>query len=97
MRFRWQDEALDEYQRAAHFYGFREIGLDERFIECIESAIDSVCDSPKRWPFLEDDFRRKVVDVFPYSVIYLEDNAGVVIVAIMHDSREPGYWRKRLD
>lgn len=39
MRFRWQDDALDEYQKASHFYGLREIGLDRRFIECIESAI----------------------------------------------------------
>ncbi len=96
MRFRWAEEALDEYQKAARYYGRKELGLDERFIECIESAIESVCNSPKMWPFLEDDFRRRVADVFPYSVIYLDDNEVIVIVAIMHDSREPGYWRKRL-
>lgn len=97
MRFRWEEEALDEYEEAAKFYGLRELGLDERFIESIESAIESVCDSPKSWPFLEDDFRRRVVNIFPYSIIYLEDNNLVVIVAIMHDSREPGYWKGRIE
>lgn len=96
MRFRWADDALDEYEKAATFYGLREFGLDERFIESIESAIESVCDSPQSWPFFEDDFRRRVVSVFPYSIIYFEDNDVIVIVAIMHDSREPGYWKTRL-
>ncbi len=97
MRFRWLDLALDEYEEAVQFYGGRGLGLDERFVDCIESAIESVCKFPSRSPFLEDDIRRRVVEGFPYSVIYLEDGAFVAIVAIMHDSREPGYWRKRVD
>ena len=97
MRFRWNEDALDDYQEAAHYYGCRELGLDERFVECIESAIESVCDSPKSWPLLEDDVRRRVVGVFPYSIIFIEHDNVIVIVAIMHDSREPGYWRKRLE
>ncbi len=97
MRFLWNDEALTEYGDAAEYYGQKEAGLDESFVECIESAIKGVCSAPKMWPVVEDDVRRRVTHTFPYSIIYLELEQFIVILAVMHDSREPGYWRKRLE
>lgn len=97
MRFLWNEEALAEYEDAAKYYGLKEIGLDERFADCIESAIENVCEAPKMWPVVEDDVRRRVTHTFPYSIIYLELGQFIVIIAVMHDSREPGYWRKRLE
>jgi len=37
-----------------------------------------------------------LVRVFPYSVLYTVEREFVLIVAIMHGKREPGYWRHRL-
>jgi hypothetical protein len=48
------------------------------------------------WPILDDDVRRRVTDVFPYSIVYLEFDQFLVIIAVMHNSREPGYWKDRL-
>lgn len=98
MKFLWNDEALAEYERAAEYYGLKETGLDERFADCIESAIESVCSAPKLWPIIEDDVRRRrVTHTFPYSVVYIELEQLIVIIAVIHDSREPGYWRNRLE
>ncbi|MFM9905578.1 MAG: type II toxin-antitoxin system RelE/ParE family toxin [Pyrinomonadaceae bacterium] len=97
MRFLWDDEALAEYERAAEYYGLKEIGMDERFADCIESAIEGICSAPKMWPVIEDEVRRRVTHNFPYSIVYIELEQLIVIIAVMHDSREPGYWRKRVD
>ncbi|MBK8304052.1 MAG: type II toxin-antitoxin system RelE/ParE family toxin [Pyrinomonadaceae bacterium] len=97
MKFLWNDEALTEYEQAAEYYGLKEIGLDGRFADCIESTIQSVCSSPKMWPIIEDDVRRGVTHTFPYSVVYIQLDQMIVIIAIMHDRREPGYWRNRLE
>lgn len=96
MNFRWHPEALEEYEDAIFFYGTRENGLDSRFQLIIEEAIKDICSLPEAWPFLLDEVRRRVVDVFPYSVIYVEETDYVLILAIMHDSRNPGYWLRRL-
>ena len=32
---------------------------------------------------------------FPYSLVYRMSNAGVRVIAVAHQSREPGYWRGR--
>jgi hypothetical protein len=46
---------------------------------------------------LTGDARRCLTRKFPYGVIYTqEDNDSILILAIMHCSREPGYWKSRL-
>jgi hypothetical protein len=45
---------------------------------------------------LEEDVRRCLVSVFPYSVLYTIEAEYVLIIAIMHGKRQPGYWRSRL-
>jgi len=40
--------------------------------------------------------RRYVLPDFPYSVIYFVE-AAIIIVAVAHDRRRPGYWRERLN
>ena len=96
MKFRWHAEALAEYEAATHYYGRKEFGLDDRFATCIESAIEGICDAPTMWPILDEDVLRRVTDVFPYSIVYLDFDQFLVIIAVMHDSREPGYWKDRL-
>lgn len=97
MSFRWHPEALEEYEDATLFYGTRGEGLDARFQLIIEDAIEDICSSPGSWPLFLDETRRRVVSIFPYSVIYVDEVDHVLIIAVMHDSREPGYWLSRLD
>jgi hypothetical protein len=33
---------------------------------------------------------------FPFHLVYVEEPAGVPVVAVAHDRRRPGYWRRRL-
>lgn len=96
MSFRWHPDALEEYEDAALFCGPREDGLDARFQLIIEEAIEDICSLPVAWPLFVDETRRRVVDVFPYSVIYVHEENRVLMVAVMHDSREPGYWLDRI-
>jgi hypothetical protein len=40
--------------------------------------------------------RQVIVKPFPYSVIFIEHQSGLWVVAFAHQSRRPGYWRNRL-
>ena len=40
--------------------------------------------------------RRLAVARFPYHVVYLKPARELRILAIAHDRRKPGYWKKRL-
>jgi toxin ParE1/3/4 len=96
MRYEFHPEALQEFEEAARYYAGRQPGLELRFIECVESALRQISEAPTRWrPFVED-VRRCLVRVFPYAVLYSIESDYVLIIAVMHCSREPGYWRHRL-
>ncbi len=96
MRFEFHAEALAEYHEAALFYAEREPGLERRFIGAVEEAIELVKEAPTRWRILDDDVRRSLTHVFPYGILYTIEADYILIVTIMHCSREPGYWKQRV-
>ncbi len=96
MRYRFHPEALDEYQEATRYYVERDPALALRFVEAVEDAIRRIVETPQRWRVLEDDVRRCLTHVFPYGVLYTVEPDFILIVAVMHGSREPGYWKRRI-
>lgn len=96
MKFDFHPDALREYEDAVSYYEGRQAGLGERFILAIEDAFESIRLAPERWPVLEQDVRRRLTRVFPYAVLYSVEEDSILVLAIMHCRRKPGYWRKRV-
>ena len=97
MRYDLHPAALEEYLEAALWYANRDQNVALRFIACVEDAIDRVVESPQRWRVMEEDVRRCLTHVFPYAILYTIENDFILIVAVMHASREPGYWKERIE
>lgn len=96
MRLEFHREALAEYGEAVSYYEDRQVGLGERFVLSVESALGSIREEPERWPVLEDDVRRRLTRVFPFAVLYAIEKDFILVVAVMHCHREPGHWQSRL-
>jgi plasmid stabilization system protein ParE len=96
MRYEFHPDALAEYEAAALYYAERDPEVAQRFVAAVEDAIDRILDSPTRWRVLDEDVRRCLTRVFPYGVLYTIEPEFVLIVAVMHCSREPGYWKRRV-
>ena len=96
MRYAFHPEALEEYEEAGHYYAQRQPGLHLHFIVCVEHAIELIQEDPFRWPPFDDDVRRCLTRVFPYGILYTIEPDFVLIVAVAHCSREPGYWKHRI-
>jgi hypothetical protein len=89
-------EAREEFLDAAARYDMQAPGLGEVFIADVEHAVTRIAAFPEHGsPFLAGT-RRVVLRRFPHSVVYEVSSAGLLIVAIAHHSRRPGYWRRRL-
>lgn len=95
MRYEFHPEALRELEDAASFYADCQDGLELRFLACVELAFHRIAEDPARWGLFEEDVRRCLVHVFPYAVLYSIESDFALIIAVMHCSREPGYWRHR--
>jgi plasmid stabilization system protein ParE len=96
VRREFHPEALEEFAEAAHYYADCQEGLDIRFVTAVESAIRRITEAPERWRVFEEDVRRCLTHVFPYAIPYTIESEGyILILAVMHCRREPGYWRHR--
>jgi toxin ParE1/3/4 len=96
MRYEFHPEALEEYLQATSWYTERDPGIALAFVESVEEAIQRILESPERWRIIDEDIRRCLTRVFSYAILYTIEVDYVLIVAVMHCSREPGYWRTRI-
>ena len=97
MNFRFHPEALAEFHEAALSCATIRPALGLDFTARVETAIRNIVDAPRMYAILEQDVRRCVITrVFPYAVLYTIENDFILIVAIMHSHRKPGYWRHRM-
>lgn len=96
MSFAFHPEALAEYQEAAFHYGSISPELAARFIACVEAAVSEIHGRPLAGVLLEQDVRRRLTSTLPYAVLYAIDSNDVLILAVMHCHRKPGYWWHRV-
>jgi plasmid stabilization system protein ParE len=96
VNFRFHPEALEEFEAAADYYADIQPALGLRFTAHVEVAIRNLVDAPLLHAILEQDIRRCLAQSFPYAVLYALEPDYVLIVAVMHCRREPGYWRHRI-
>lgn len=63
----------------------------------IDAAVDSL-ESWAVWPGWEREpvVRSKGVSGFPNRIVYFVHDDLLVIVAVAHAKRRPGYWRERV-
>lgn len=89
-------EALAELERAKAWYSTQRLGLGESFFQEITTAISRIRETPNTWPEYQRGTRRFLVHRFPFAVIYGQRSTGLLVVAVMHLKRRPGYWKERL-
>lgn len=96
MNHAFHPEAALEFEEAVGFYAGRGRGLGQRFAQEVRTTIQRILATPDQWRVLEQDVRCRLVRVFPYSVLYTIEPNYILIIAVMHGKRQPGYWKHRL-
>ena len=88
-------EAEQDLRDAYEWYEERRAGIGDDFLLCVDAAVESILDGPLHYPALHENIRRVLVRRFPYGVFYIVDGVTVVILAVMHCSRDPRAWEGR--
>ncbi|MEG3897017.1 MULTISPECIES: type II toxin-antitoxin system RelE/ParE family toxin [unclassified Microcoleus] len=95
MKYVFHPEALAEYAEAVQYYAEQRSEVAQMFINAIEDAVYRIRESPTRWAIVDEDVRRCLTRKFPYSILYTIEQDYILILAVTHCSREPGYWKSR--
>jgi toxin ParE1/3/4 len=95
MRYVFHPEALVEYADAVQYYAEQRAEIGQAFINAIEDAVYRIRESPTRYIAIDEDVRRCMTPKFPYGILYTIEQEYILILAVMHCSRKPGYWKSR--
>ena len=96
MNVRVLEVARQELDEAVSYYNGQVAGLGDAFLLEAVAAIERIRQFPDAWHPLGENVRRCRLRRFPYGLIYHADETGILLVAMAHTHRRPGYWRDRL-
>ncbi len=89
-------DVASEVKSSYIWYQNQAKGLGGDYLTELETSYQAIVKLPNTWPKFKNGFRRFLLGKFPFSIIYRFNGDTVFVVAVMHNSREPGYWLERL-
>ncbi|CAN5388879.1 hypothetical protein BH09SUM1_BH09SUM1_23550 [soil metagenome] len=95
-RIEFHHAARMEYREAIKWYSPRSQDAPNSLRREINRGREEILRSPTRWKETVDQCREFILEVFPYSLIYEIIEDRIVILALAHHKRRPGYWRGRV-
>lgn len=87
----FHETARIEFDEAADYYDAEHRGLGLQFIDGVGRAVAQVREFPESCEVVRGRNRAKLVDGFPYSVIYSFVDGHVRVLDVAHHRRRPFY------
>ena len=95
MIIRFHELAQAELRFAADDYEAKHHLLGQEFIATVARSLDRISTFPDSGgPYIAET-RRLVLGRFPFSIVYSREDDSLVVLAVAHHRRLPGYWKDR--
>lgn len=94
---RISESASEELTDAVRWYEARRAGLGAELFDAVVATVDLIERQPESGTaaYADPQTRRVLVARFPYQIVYRLDDNEIVILAVAHLKRRPGYWKHR--
>src|SRR5437588_9681532 len=96
MKVRLHPDARAELREARSWYFDRSPVSAIAFAHEVDHAVTRIREAPDRYPLAQHGTRKFVLQRFPFNVFYRAGENEIVIVAVAHQKRRPGYWSNRV-
>jgi toxin ParE1/3/4 len=101
LEVRYHPQAVAELVRAREWYEAQGRGLGDRFLAASEAELNRI----GRWPHAGTPVvsdgegtvvnRKTPIGGFPWAIGYEVSTDAVIVLAVFHQHRDPGYWTGR--
>lgn len=80
---------------AFNWYENEQAGLGLEFLEELRATYDRIVEGPLKYQDLRSGIRRALLRRFPYGVYFAVEGDAIVVLAVLHASRDPAEWQRR--
>lgn len=95
MKLRLRPAVGDEVEEAAAWYEAQNPGLGSRFAEAFFSMLERIEERPRLYPVVYRETRRALFPrPFPYMVLFKIETDAIVVLAVLHQARDPKTWQR---
>ncbi|MDP2644419.1 MAG: type II toxin-antitoxin system RelE/ParE family toxin [Desulfobacterales bacterium] len=90
-------EAENDLKAAFSWYEDKRLGLGYDFLLQVDAGIRFIERNPEVYSSGYKGIRKHIIKRFPYKIIYLVEEAKVIVLAVIHGKRIPDLIKKRID
>jgi plasmid stabilization system protein ParE len=80
---------------AYRWYEEQRTGLGADFVSCVEEGLAKIRTAPEAYPIVHKKVRRLLIKRFPYGVFYVVEQTRLIVLAVLHERRDPEVWKSR--
>ena len=84
-----------DFDEAFDWYATRSPMAALRFIDAVDASLSRIQSNVSTFAFVDRVHQQCPVERFPFRLIFQRYDSEIVIVAIAHAKRQPGYWHGR--
>jgi plasmid stabilization system protein ParE len=88
-------DARRDFDESFDWYAARSRQAAVRFAAAVDAAVDRIAANPTGFASPDGVHRECPVKKFPFRIVYRVSDHRVLVVAIAHAKRQPGFWRGR--
>lgn len=87
--------AQEEFNEAAAWYESKRALLGLEFVAEVERCVALASRQPRLYAEIHMDLRRVLTKRFPYGIYFRVEAQRILVVAVLHSSRNPAIWQGR--
>jgi toxin ParE1/3/4 len=87
--------AIDELRRAASWYNRQRPDLGLQFLDAFDATLSDIRSRSASFGLISAEVHRALLDRFPYGVFFAIEDDVILVLAILHNRRDPRRWPSR--
>lgn len=89
-------QAQRDLDESYNWYEKQSQGLGKEFVRCVDAELSALFRNPLHHQVIyEETVRRALIERFPYSIYFVDEEDAVTVFAILHQRRNPEIWQSR--
>ena len=94
--YRFLPEARDDLASAVAHYDSEFPGLGQDLAREAQRVCSLITEAPLAGQEVRPGIRRRLLRRFPYAILYARESSGILVIAVTHQRRRPGFWWGRV-